>query len=161
MEYLLERAYVAIYVLIHGGNHGAWCWDKVASLLRKEGHLVEAPDLPGHGKDKTPIQDVTLQSCIDEVCSVINAQSEPVILVGHSMGGLVISQVAEQVPDKIRVLVYLSALLLRSGESWRSGIEACYPFLNMSADQNHFTVKSEVADLPFNVCCLAIISLSH
>ena len=100
---------MAIYVLIHGACHGSWCWDNVVPLLQKKGHLVEAPDLPGHGKDKTPIQEVTLQSCVDKVCSVIEAQSEPVILVGHSMGGIILSQVAEQIPDKIKTLVYLTA----------------------------------------------------
>ena len=95
---------MAIFVLIHGGNHGAWCWDRVVPLLEAKGHKVIAPDLPGHGKDKTPIQEVTLQSCVDKVCSVIEAQNEPVILVGHSISGVVISQVAEQIPTKIKTL---------------------------------------------------------
>jgi len=150
---------VATYVLIHGGSHGSWCWDKVVTLLRKKGHLVEAPDLPGHGKDKTPIQEVTLQSCVGKVCSIIGTKSEPVILVGHSMGGLVISQVAEQIPDKIRTLVYLSGILLRDGESWESEIERSRPLLNVSQDQSCFTVKSEVvADFFYNDCSIEDIA---
>jgi len=70
---------MAIYVLIHGGSHGGWCWDKVTVLLRKKGHLVEAPDLPGHGKDRTPIQEVTLKSCVNKICIVVAAQSKRVI----------------------------------------------------------------------------------
>ncbi len=43
---------MSTYVLIHGAWHGSWCWDKVVPLLKKKGHKVEAPDLPGHGRDK-------------------------------------------------------------------------------------------------------------
>ena len=144
---------MATYVLVHGGSHGGWCWDKVVSLLRKNGHLVEAPDLPGHGKNKTPIQEVTLQSCVDKVCSVIEAQSEPVILVGHSMGGIIISQVAEQIPDKIKTLVYLTVSLLRDGESLKSAFEKCLPRLNVSPDQSYYTEKNDTdSDVFYNDC---------
>jgi len=144
---------VATYVLIHGGHHGSWCWDKVVPLLRNKEHVVEVPDLPGHGKDKTPIQEVTLQSCVNKVCSIIKTKSEPVILVGHSLAGNVISQVAEQIPDKIKTLVYLTAYLLRDGESLTSLFESFRPLLNMSQDQSYYTMKTEViADLFYNDC---------
>jgi len=55
-----KEAIISTYVLIHGAWHGSWCWEKVIHLLEKAGHKVIAPDLPGHGKDKTPIQEVTL-----------------------------------------------------------------------------------------------------
>ena len=144
---------MAIYVLIHGGHHGSWCWDKVVPLLRKRGHLVEAPDLPGHGKDKTTIQEVTLQSCVDRVCTTIRGKNEPVILVGHSLAGPIISQAAEQIPGKIRTLVYLAAYLFRNGESPETGFERFLPFINVSQDQRYYTVKGEVApDLFCNDC---------
>ena len=108
---------MSTYVLIHGACHGGWCWEKVVPLLKKNGHTVVAPDLPGHGQDKTPISQVTLQICADRVCEVISQQSEPVVLLGHSMGGKVISSTAEQCPDKISTLVYLTAALLRNGET--------------------------------------------
>ena len=150
---------MASYVLIHGGCHSSWCWDKVVPLLREGGHLVEAPDLPGHGKDKTPIQKVTIQSCVDKICNIIDSKSEPVILVGHSFAGLVISQVAEQIPEKIKTLVYLAAVLLRDSESYMSALEKCRPILNISRDQSYFTVKSEaVADLFYNYCSADDIS---
>ncbi len=141
------------YVLVHGGSHGAWCWDKVVPLLRKKGHVVEAPDLPGHGKDKTPIQEVTLQSCVDKICQVIEAQSEPVILVGHSMGGLVISQVAEYIPSKITMLVYLTASILKDGESCESLFNSTSLTFDFSNDQIFFTIKSKIAaNLFYNDC---------
>ncbi|MBA3922407.1 MAG: alpha/beta fold hydrolase, partial [Nostocaceae cyanobacterium] len=104
-------------ILIHGAWHSSWCWNKVATLLEQAGHKVIAPDLPSHGKDKTPIREVTLQSYTDRICEILTELIEPVILVGHSMGGLVITQVAEQCPDKIEKLVYLCAFLPGNGES--------------------------------------------
>jgi len=108
---------MSTYLLIHGSWHGAWCWDKVKVRLEAQGHTVFAPDLPGHGEDKTPIPEITLQCFVDRVCQALDAQSEPVILVGHSMGGVVITQAAEYRPDKIKTLVYLCAFLPRNGES--------------------------------------------
>lgn len=108
---------MSTYVLIHGSWHGAWCWEKVAPVLTREGHGVEAPDLPGHGNDRTPPAEVTLESYVERVCDALDGQSEPVILVGHSHGGIVITQTAEERPDQIATLVYLCAFLPRDGES--------------------------------------------
>ena len=109
---------MSTYVLVHGSWHGGWCWDKVIPLLKARGHRVVAPDLPGHGRDKTPASDITLRAYADRVCDVLDAEAEPAILVGHSFGGLVITQAAEYRPEKIRTLVYLCAYLLRSGSSF-------------------------------------------
>jgi pimeloyl-ACP methyl ester carboxylesterase len=111
---------MATFVLVHGAFSGGWKWDEVARYLREKGHTVIAPDLPGHGQDTTPTENVTLQDCANRVAEVIDQQAEPVIFVGHSMGGLVISQTAEQRPEKIKKLVYVCAFLLKDGESLRS-----------------------------------------
>jgi pimeloyl-ACP methyl ester carboxylesterase len=108
---------VATYVLIHGALHGGWCWRKVEPLLEARGHTVVAPDLPSHGEDKTPTSEVTLQSYADRVCAVASGQKEHVILLGHSAGGVAITQAAESCSDQIRALVYLCACLPRNGES--------------------------------------------
>ena len=106
------------YVLVHGAWHGSWCWSKLVPLLEKAGHKAVAPDLPGHGENrKKDISTITQQDYIDCVVKVLDNQVEPVILVGHSMGGMVISQVGENRPDKIKKLVYLCAFLLKDGES--------------------------------------------
>ena len=105
------------YVLIHGAMHGGWCWAKVTPLLEQAGHKVIAPDLPAHGQDKTPLAEVNLRSYADRVISVLEDQAEPSILVGHSMAGLVITQVAGERPDLIRRLVYLTAHSINPGES--------------------------------------------
>lgn len=134
------------YVLIHGAWHGGWCWDKVVPLLQEKGHTVEALDLPGHGRDKAPIHEVSLQAYVDRVCQVLDVQSEPVILVGHSMGGVVITQVAEYRPERIKTLVYLTAFLPRDGEFILKLAETdtealVLPNLIMAEDQSYATVK--------------------
>ena len=108
---------MAIFVLIHGAYHGAWCWDKVVFLLKAKGHSAKAIDLPGSGKNKTPISKVTLDAYAQKICKVLDAQPEPVILVAHSLGGLAITQAAEYRPNKIKALVYLTAFLLKDGQS--------------------------------------------
>ncbi len=104
------------YVLVHGSWHGAWCWYKIVPLLEKAGHKAIAVDLPGHGRDWRRPAEVTLQDYVDAVINALDEQSQPVILVGHSRGGIVISQAAEQRPEKIKTLVYLAAFLIPDGE---------------------------------------------
>ncbi|MGB9068436.1 MAG: alpha/beta fold hydrolase [Candidatus Acidiferrales bacterium] len=108
---------MATFLLIHGAWHGGWCWGRVAPLLEPKGHKAVAADLPGHGADQTPTSLVTLKSYTDRICEIAGAQSEPVILVGHSMGGVAITQAAEDCPEKIRALVYMCAFLPRDGDS--------------------------------------------
>lgn len=105
------------YLLIHGSWHGAWCWEKVIPLLKAKGHEVLAPDLPGHGEDKTPLKEITLQSYVDCVGNLLNVLQDPAILVGHSMGGIVISQVAQYFPTKVKKLIYVAAFLPKNNQS--------------------------------------------
>lgn len=105
------------FVLIHGAWHGAWCWYKLIPLLQHQGHEVIAPDLPGHGIDCTPTNRVSLKSYTDCICAILDESPEPAILLGHSMGGIPITQAAEYRPDRIRMLVYLAAFLLPDGMS--------------------------------------------
>lgn len=149
---------MSTYVLVHGAWHGSWCWDKVVPLLEREGHNAITPDLPGHGGDRTPIGEVTLQAYADRVCGVLDAQSEPVILVGHSMGGVVITQAAEYRPEKIDTLVYLTAFLPRDGEALLQIAEQdtealVLRNLIMSEDQTYATVRTEAArDMFYGDC---------
>jgi pimeloyl-ACP methyl ester carboxylesterase len=105
------------FVLIHGAWHGGWCWEKLAPLLEARGHRVVAPDLPGHGADRTPLAQITLDAYAERVRETVAAQPEPVVLVGHSMGGVVITAGAELIPERVRTLVYLTAFLVGPGES--------------------------------------------
>jgi pimeloyl-ACP methyl ester carboxylesterase len=105
------------YILVHGAWLGAWCWDKVIPRLQQSGATVHAQDLPGHGLDQTPPQQCTVEGYVDSVVKLIQLQKTPVVLVGHSMAGLVITQVAERIPENIACLVYVSAYLLKNGET--------------------------------------------
>ncbi len=105
------------FILIHGSWHSAWNWYKVTSLLEKQGHIVYAIDLPGMGKDKTPIEEVTFKKTVEKLCDLIDSINENVILVGHSKNGIMISQVAEYRPEKIEKLIYLAAYLIPNGKT--------------------------------------------
>ncbi len=108
---------MATFVLVHGACHGAWCWFKLVPKLEAYGHRVVPIDLPGLGEDRTSIEKVTFDGTIDHVVNVVGRESEPVILLGHSLGGVSISATAERIPDRIRLLVYLAAFLPRDGDS--------------------------------------------
>lgn len=108
---------IRTFVLIAGAWHGAWCWERVTPLLAAAGHRVLAPDLLGMSEDPTPLADVTLASWADEIAKVVEQEADPVVLVGHSRGGLIISEVAERIPDRIATLVYVAGSLIPAGES--------------------------------------------
>src|SRR5689334_10831745 len=108
---------MGIYVLVHGGWHGAWCWNRVVPMLEKRGHKVIAVDLAAHGRDKTATAGVTMKDYVDPLVAQLDALAEPVCLVGHSSGGAIATQVAEHRPDKVENLVYLAALVPKNGES--------------------------------------------
>jgi pimeloyl-ACP methyl ester carboxylesterase len=105
------------FVLIAGSWHGAWCWRKVVPLLEAQGHEVRSPELPSTGADQTDPATITLESWARFVAGVVADEAEPVILVGHSRGGIVTSRAAELIPDRVRCLVYVSAYLLSDGDT--------------------------------------------
>ena len=97
------------FVLVHGAFGGGWNWDPVRRPVERAGHEVITPDLPSQGNDQTPLSEITLDSYRDRVIEVLDRQTEPVVLAGHSLAGISISQAAESRPDKIKVLVYVAA----------------------------------------------------
>jgi len=108
---------MSTFVLIHGAFHGGWCWDRVKPLLEFRGHTVLAPDMPGHGQDPMKPADVTLDDYMARVGEVLTQASEPVVLVGHSLGGITVTQAAENYADQISKLVYLTAFVPGNGEN--------------------------------------------
>jgi len=139
---------LSTFVLIHGAWHGAWCWYKVIPRLEGAGHRVIAPDLASLGKDKTPTARVSLPLWTESICQILDAETEPVVLVGHSRGGIVISEVAESRPEKVKTLVYLCAFLLRNGESLMQvaqtdGASLIAQNLVVSQEEGHATVRDE------------------
>src|SRR3954447_10465116 len=108
---------MARFVLVHGAFHGAWCWEPLVGALSAAGHTVTTLDLPGHGDDPTPVADVTLDAYVRKICATLAEQPEPVLLVGHSMGGIAITQAAARCPDRIARLIYVAAFLPNDGQS--------------------------------------------
>jgi pimeloyl-ACP methyl ester carboxylesterase len=108
---------MARYVLVHGSYQGAWCWHRVATALRRAGHTVGAVDLPGSGSDTTPLETVTLDDYVARIGEVLRESDEPTILVGHSMGGIIITQAGSQHRSLVSQLVYVAAYLPEHGES--------------------------------------------
>jgi pimeloyl-ACP methyl ester carboxylesterase len=106
------------YLLLHGAMRGAWLWDRVVPLLEKGGARVIAYDLSGHGKRTAERAGVNMSAYINDVVSYIRKQDlSDIILVGHSMSGIVISKVAEEAPERIRHLVYLAAVVPQDGDA--------------------------------------------
>lgn len=103
-------------VLVHGAFGRPEVWDRVRPELVGAGHVVEAVTLPGAGDDATPLSEVTLESYAQRVCEAL-AAGPPAVLVGHSMGGVVITQAAANCPQHVRALVYVCAFAPADGQS--------------------------------------------
>lgn len=126
------------FVLVHGGYHGAWCWSKLVPELEKLGHTALAVDLPGAGER------------MDEKASLASWRAffrdtiEPGdVLVGHSQGGYGISLAADEVPDRIARLIYLSAAVPIHGRTMMGTSSAGDWSLVVGKPMSHFTAMIE------------------
>ena len=117
-------------VLVHGGGHGAWCWEPTLALLSTPAIAVDLPPQsirggPGSNEFPAGMGDLQLSDWVDAVVSAADgAGFDRFVLVGHSLAGLTISGVAQRVPDRVARLVYVSALVPRQGEH---GLSAMAP----------------------------------
>jgi len=106
------------FVLVHGSWQGAWSWDGVRDRLRARGHRVITPTLPGRGDIGEDRSWIGHDDNVAAVLAALDANGAgPVVLAGHSLGGVTISQVADQRPDRITRLVYCDAFVPEDGES--------------------------------------------
>ena len=107
------------FVLVHGGGHGGWCWRSTAQLLRSHGHEVYTPTLTGFGeRSHLDTATVTFETFVTDVVNVIRFEDlHDVVLVGHSMGGIVTPRVAEVVPTQIHRVVWLAAAVTADTEN--------------------------------------------
>ncbi len=104
-------------LLVHGGSHGAWCWDTVSPLLVARGHGVAVLDLPGCGGDLTPRAALTLDDSVDAIVAAVDRiPAGPVVLVGHSIGGMPLPAVAAARADRVTGIVFVAAVVLARGE---------------------------------------------
>jgi len=149
---------VAHFILIHGASHGGWCWEKVTPLLKAHGHSVVAPDLPGSGEDRTPLNQIDLPAYVKRVLTAVDAAPSKPVLVGHSMGGVSITEAGEARSDKIGCLVFLTAMMPGNGQFARE-ISAREPdsllsrSLEIAQDGLSYTYKrANVPTLFYNDC---------
>ncbi|MGV6815238.1 MAG: alpha/beta fold hydrolase [Phycisphaerales bacterium] len=137
------------YVLVHGAWEGAWSWENIVPALESRGHEVVVVKLPGSYGNEKPIGEVTLESYVAEVEKVIEASDQRVVLAGHSLGGVVISQLGERLADRIERLVYVTAFLLENGgsaiEAMQSDVDGqMLSKLVFSEDQSYAQVPEDV-----------------
>ncbi|WP_461093073.1 alpha/beta fold hydrolase [Spirosoma gilvum] len=136
------------FVLVHGAWQAPYAWQSVKDQLVQQGQNVVVVELPGHGTDNTLPITLSMDVYRDKVVGAINALSDNVILVGHSMGGMVVSAVAEKIPSRIDKLVYVGAFLPANGQSLLAlastdSTSQLGPALIPSADQLMLDIKTE------------------
>jgi pimeloyl-ACP methyl ester carboxylesterase len=100
--------------------HGAWCWYKIVELLEKDGHKVSAIDLMSAGTNPPAADSINSFKEYNQPLMHFLAklpQTEKIVLVGHSMGGVSLTRGSEDLPHLIAVAVYVCTFMFRGGES--------------------------------------------
>jgi len=144
-SYRLPKQQRLTFVLVHGSWADARFWDGVAAMLRSQVHTVHTPEYAGHGTD--PIKNVTHAMITKSVVDFITRLNlRDIVLVGHSFGGSVIQKVAEQVPDRIKRLVFWDAFVLKDGESVADELP---PQTRQGFEQLRAGSKDDTIMLPF------------
>jgi len=117
---------MATFLLVHGGAHGGWCFKHVSRRLRQAGHDVYSPSLSGLADRKHLLSpSINLDTHIADIANLLEYDDiEDVVLVGHSYGGMVITGVADLMPDRIQQMVYLDAAHPRNGEAMVDNISS-------------------------------------
>lgn len=118
------------FVLVHGAMHGAWCWYKIVELLEKDGHKVSAIDLMSAGTSPVTADSITSFEEYNQPLMHFLAklpQTEKIVLVGHSVGGVSVARGSEDFPHLIAVAVYVCALMFRDVESMQREKEIMDP----------------------------------
>ncbi len=108
------------FVLVHGIWHGGWCWSRVVDILRSRGHRVTAPTHTGLGERSHLMSPaITMAVFVQDVVNhLVWDDLSDVVLVGHSFGGAPITGAADEVPERIRQLIYLDGAVMEDGETW-------------------------------------------
>lgn len=146
------------FLLVHGSWHAGWCWDLLAERLRDAGQRVLAPDLPGHGGRPLTRPNAPTLEAVDDLVALADAEPRPVVLVGHSSGGMLVSEVARKRPERVAAAVYLAAFHLPVGKVPRDVMRPDDGSLLMDALRidpcsGHTSIRPEAAgDLFYHDC---------
>jgi pimeloyl-ACP methyl ester carboxylesterase len=114
------------FVLVHGGGHGGWCWQRMASVLRNRGHQVWTPTLTGFGeRHHLDHGQITFETMTTDVAAVLEFEDlHDVVLVGHSMGGVIVPRVAEVSTERVARVVFMAAVVLNDAETLLEAVPA-------------------------------------
>lgn len=120
-------------VLVHGGGHGAWCWERLLPFLNRPALAV---DLPGRGATPGDLDSLTVEECAASVLADVDrAGFDRFVLVGHSLGGLTISAVAGRAPSRVSQMVYVSCAVPPEGGSVMDTLPLVIRFISRQALQ--------------------------
>lgn len=147
------------YILLSGAWHSSWCWKYITPILLSKGHSVITPDLPGHGSDTTVFSSITLKSYVDYISKMIISSNTLVTLVGHSMAGIIISQLADIMPEKIDRLIYIAAYIPENSGSLMSEAKQSKSFgiskemiINAAKCEIDLKKSPKVKEIFYNTC---------
>ncbi|WP_420132264.1 alpha/beta fold hydrolase [Rhodopseudomonas sp.] len=131
-------------LMVHGSWHWGGCFQKLGNILGTQGYPVAMPDLKSHGYSEAGWDSVTSMADYTEpVKELLAAADAPVVLVGHSMGGVALSHLAESMPGKIKCLVYLTAFMTPPGKTANDYI---FAYANNPAAAPLFEILTPVGD---------------
>jgi pimeloyl-ACP methyl ester carboxylesterase len=116
---------MAVIVLIHGAWQGSWVWADVVPRLTEAGHTCHAVDLPGSAPDIADRAKITFDDQVLYLEDLIAGIAEPVVVIGHSGGGLAASQIAENLPDRVAGIIYVAGMMLPDGMRFAALVELC------------------------------------
>jgi pimeloyl-ACP methyl ester carboxylesterase len=135
------------FVLVHGAQHDGSAWNRVIRRLEERGHTAFGPTVAGHGKGARR-QVSHAQSTQSIVDFILEQELTDIVLVGHSYGGTIICKVVEAIPERVRRLVFWSALVLNDGESMLEAFPPAHRemFIKLAAESPDNTVT-----LPFDI----------
>ena len=142
------------FLLVHGACHGGWCWRKVNRILRDKGHEVFSPTLTGFGERTHLITPSTnLNTHIEDINNVMFYEDlDQVVLVGHSYAGMVITGATNNMPERVRHLVYLDADTPEDGQS----LSDLYParmkeIINTAKQRGDHVLMPPIGENPYGV----------
>lgn len=146
-----------VCILVHGAWHGGWAFSNVVKKIKGYAKVLN-PDLPGHGSNDLDFKEINLQKYVSHIEEIVKQQEEPVVLVGHSMGGVVISQVAENLPDKVSKLIYVAGFIPEDNgclldEEKKASVPSVAKEVKIVPEEAYIEVnKDKVAELFYNKC---------
>lgn len=141
------------FVLIHGAWAASWVWHSLRAVLEDQGYAVITPDMPGNSRNPATPEQINMQGCVAQVQACCAEVSGPLVIVGHSGGGVVATQVAEVMAERVVGVVFIAGMMLPSGlgfaelsdEAQKQHPEAAgiWPHLQWSADRQSSSVPAQ------------------